>query len=248
MPVPEASGMAAVNGIEMYYAVYGAGEPVLLIHGGLNHADIWGGQVAALMKTRQVIVADTRGHGRSTRGEAPLGYGQLAADYLALLDRLGIEKTAVVGWSDGAIIGLELAVRHPERVTRVFLDAVNATADGIDLSGLGKPTFASFEPSVVADWRRLSPTPDGWEAFSREVVEMWKREPAYSREELAGIAVPVAIVLGDHDEIIRPEHAAYLVRTIPGARGITLTDVSHFALFQDPAGYNRAVLEFLGDD
>ena len=88
MPTAAASGMAAVNGISMYYATYGAGDPVLLIHGGLGHADIWANQVIDLMADHLVIVADSRGHGRSTRNADPYGYDLMAADYLALLDQL----------------------------------------------------------------------------------------------------------------------------------------------------------------
>jgi alpha-beta hydrolase superfamily lysophospholipase len=104
MPTPVESGMAPVNDIQMYYAVYGAGDPVLLIHGGLGHADVWGFQVPALAASHQVIVADSRGHGRSTRSEQPFGYQLMADDYLALLDHLDIDKAALVGWSDGGII------------------------------------------------------------------------------------------------------------------------------------------------
>lgn len=113
MPEPVESGMAPVNDIEMYYAVYGEGEPVLLIHGGLGDADVWGFQVPALAEDHRVIVADSRGHGRSTRSDQPFGYELMADDYLALLDHLGIEQTALVGWSDGGIIGLDIAIRHP---------------------------------------------------------------------------------------------------------------------------------------
>ena len=79
MPTPVATGMAPVNGIEMYYATFGAGKPVLLIHGGLGNADIWSNQVIDLMKDHLVIVADSRGHGRSTRTADPFGYDLMSA-------------------------------------------------------------------------------------------------------------------------------------------------------------------------
>ena len=120
MPTPVASGMAAVNGIEMYYATYGTGNPVLLIHGGLGNADIWANQVIDLMKDHLVIVADSRGHGRSTRNADPYGYDLMTSDYVALLDTLGIAKVDVVGWSDGGIIGIDMAMNYPTRVDQVF--------------------------------------------------------------------------------------------------------------------------------
>src|SRR3954447_15064403 len=123
MPKPSETGYAPVNGIQMYYAVFGEGDPILLIHGGLGHADVWGSQVATMMKTHKVIVADSPGHGRSTRTEEPYGYDLMASDYLALLDYLKIDKTALVGWSDGGIIGIDIALHHPERLTRLFAQA-----------------------------------------------------------------------------------------------------------------------------
>ena len=105
MPVSKVAGYAPVNGIHMYYAVYGAGDPVLLIHGGLGHADLWAYQVKDLMKDHTVIVADSRGHGRSSRNAEAYSYELMASDYLALLDYLKFDKVALVGWSDGGIIG-----------------------------------------------------------------------------------------------------------------------------------------------
>src|ERR1700733_12121960 len=100
MPQPLKSGLAPVNGISMYYAIYGHGPPILLIHGGLSNADVWSAELPGLAAHHEVIVADSRGHGRSTMTGARLTYDLMASDYLALLDYLGIPKVAVVGWSD----------------------------------------------------------------------------------------------------------------------------------------------------
>ena len=247
-PMPEASetGMAPVNGIEMYYAVYGEGEPVLLIHGGLGHADVWGAQVAELMKTHKVIVADSRGHGRSTRDAQPFGYALMASDYLALLDTLGVDRTALVGWSDGGIIGLDIAINHPERLSKLFAHAANATVDGVDPGVATNAVFGAYIERMGEDYRRMSPTPDGYDDFVEQISKMWATEPAYTREQLAAITVPTAIVLGDHDEAITRAHTDYLAQTIPGAQEIILEDTSHFAMLQDPEGYNQAILQFLG--
>jgi pimeloyl-ACP methyl ester carboxylesterase len=109
MPTPAESGYAPVNGIQMYYAVFGSGDPILLIHGGLGHADIWASQVAEMSKTHKVIVADSRGHGRSTRTKDTYEYALMASDYVALLDFLNVDKSALVGWSDGGNIGIDIA-------------------------------------------------------------------------------------------------------------------------------------------
>lgn len=247
MPPADASGRAEVGGIAMHYAVHGSGAPVLLVHGGLAHGDVWGAQVAALRTGRTVIVADTRGHGRSGRGTGDLGYQLMASDYLDLLDHLGIARTALVGWSDGAIIGLDIAIRHPERLTRFFADGMNATAEGVDMAAARDPIFADFDARMAADYQRMSPTPDGWRALKRDVLGLWAREPAYSPGQLAAIPVPTAVVIGEHDRMIRRDHTDALAATIPGARKVVLPGVSHFGLLQDSARYNAAMLAFLED-
>jgi pimeloyl-ACP methyl ester carboxylesterase len=245
MPAAAESGAAPVNGIEMYYAVYGSGEPVLLIHGGLGHADLWANQVIDLMKDHKVIVADSRGHGRSTRTEEPYGYDLMASDYLALLDYLKIDKTALVGWSDGGIIGLDIAMKHPERLTRLFAHAANSVVEGLTPTVGTDAVFGRYIEKMGGEYKRLSKTPDQYDAFVEQIGKMWASEPAWTTEQLAAIKVPTAIVLGDHDEAITREHTEYLAKTIPGAKLVILPGVSHFAMLQDPAGYTQAIRDFI---
>ncbi len=144
LPKAERSGHAPVNGIKLWYAVFGQGEPVVFLHGGLANADYWGLQVPVVARDRQVIVLDSRGHGRSTRDDRPYGYDLMADDVVGLLDFLKIPKAAIVGWSDGGILGLDLAIRHPGRVTKVFAFAANTDPSGV-VDGVEKnPTFAAF--------------------------------------------------------------------------------------------------------
>ena len=245
MPVSNVAGYAPVNGIHMYYAVYGAGDPILLIHGGLGHADIWANQVRDLMTDHKVIVADSRGHGRSTRNADPYSYDLMASDYLALLDYLKVDKVALVGWSDGGIIGLDIAMKHPERLTKLFAQAANATVDGVKPDVMENKTFVAYIDRCGADYKRLSKTPDQYDAFVEQISHMWATEPAYSDADLGKITVPTAIVLGDHDEAISREHTDHLAQVIPGAEEIILKNASHFAMLQDPAGYTQAVRDFL---
>lgn len=127
LPKAERAGYAPVNGIKLWYSVFGQGEPVVFLHGGLANADYWGHQVPAVARHYQVIVMDSRGHGRSTRDDRPYGYDLMADDVVALLDYLGVKRAAIVGWSDGAILGLDLALRYPSRVSKVFAFAANST-------------------------------------------------------------------------------------------------------------------------
>ncbi|MBL9074402.1 alpha/beta hydrolase [Tabrizicola sp.] len=242
MPEAASSGMAEVNGIQMYYATYGAGDPVLLIHGGLGNADIWANQVIDLMQDHLVIVADSRGHGRSTRTEEPFGYDLMASDYLALLDVLKVDKVDLVGWSDGGIIGLDIAMSHPERLDHLFAHAANITTDGVDPSVEDDPVFMGIYVGWMAeDYARLSPTPDQFDAFVEQISGMWASQPNWTDDQVKAITVPVAVVVGDHDEAILPAHTEKIAALIPGAKLVILPDASHFAMLQAPSEYTAAI-------
>lgn len=241
MPTPVATGMAPVNGIEMYYATYGAGDPVLLIHGGLGNADIWSAQVADLMKDHLVIVADSRGHGRSTRTAEPFGYDLMASDYLALLDYLKIDKVDLVGWSDGGIIGIDIAMTHPERLDHLFAQAANITTDGVDPSVAEDAVFGGYIGWMGEEYAKMSPTPDQFDAFVAQISEMWATQPNWTDAEVAKITVPTAVVAGEYDEAIHPAHTAHIAKVIPGSTLVILPGVSHFAMLQAPDEYNAAV-------
>ena len=246
-PMPEAaeSGMAPVNDIEMYYAVYGEGEPVLLIHGGLGHADVWGFQVPALAEDHKVIVADSRGHGRSTRSEQPFGYQLMADDYLALLDHLGIDQVALVGWSDGGIIGLDIAIRHPERLNALYAFAANYVPEGVRETVGTDPVFGAYVERASADYSRLSPTPDEFDAFVEQISQMWASQPNYSKEQLQAIPVRTVVFSGEHDEAIKLEHTEEMAELIPNARLEIMPDASHFAMWQRPEAFTASVQNFL---
>lgn len=245
MPTPSATGMAPVNGIEMYFATFGAGKPVLLIHGGLGNADIWSSQVADLMQDHLVIVADSRGHGRSTRTAEPFGYDLMASDYLALLDYLKIDKVDLVGWSDGGIIGLDIAMRHPERLNHLFAQAANITTDGVNPAVATDPVFGRYIEWMSKDYARLSPTPDQFDAFVTQISNMWATQPNWTDAEVAAIKVPTAVMAGEYDEAILRPHTDKIAALISGAKLVILPDASHFAMLQAPEEYTAAVRAFI---
>ena len=246
LPAATASGYVVHDGARLWWESFGAGRPLVLLHGGLSNSEVWGDQVPALVRAGyRVILIDSRGHGRSSRDERPYTYERMAADVVAVLDDRRIPRASILGWSDGAIIGLVMAMKTPERVDRVFAFAANMDPSGINSAPDADPTFAHFSTGAAADYRRLSPTPDDFAAFSGAVRRMWDTEPNYTAAELARIHTPVAIVDGDHDEAIKRDHTEYLARSIPGAKLIILPDVSHFAMLQNPVGFDDAVLGFL---
>lgn len=241
MPKAETSGLAEVNGIKMYYATFGKGEPILLIHGGLGFSDVWGKQVEDLAKDHLVIVADSRGHGRSTRTADPFGYDLMTSDYVALLDYLKVGKVTLVGWSDGGIIGIDMAMKNPEHLTRVIAQAANVTVDGVKGDVMENKTFADYITRAGDYYKKLSPTPSEYDAFVTQISGMWLSQPAWTPEMLGKITVPVTVVIGDHDEAVKLDHTEKFTKDIPGAKLVILKDASHFAMLQDPAGYNAMI-------
>jgi pimeloyl-ACP methyl ester carboxylesterase len=123
---------ANINGVRIWYETYGSGPPVLVLHGGTGSLEDMHKQIRALAATRFVVALDSRGHGRSTDSDAPLSYTLMADDMLRLLDHLNIRQTDIVGWSDGGIIGLDLAMHHPERVGRLVAIGANYDVDGLN--------------------------------------------------------------------------------------------------------------------
>ncbi len=246
-PMPKATetGMADVNGIKLYYAIYGSGPPLLMLHGGLGHSDVWGNQIPAFAEKYKVIAVDSRGHGRSTRDAQPFGYDLMTDDVVALMDKLGIDKASIVGWSDGGIIGLDMAIRHPERLDKLFAFGANYNLSGLK-DGIDKdPTFNAYIERAGKDYERLSPTPTEYAAFVDAIAKMWYSQPDFSKDQMKAIKSPVAIADGEHDEAIRREHTEEMASLIPGAKLVILPDVSHFAFWQNPELFNKAVLDFL---
>jgi pimeloyl-ACP methyl ester carboxylesterase len=244
-PADARTGRVSKDGASIWYADCGTGPAVVLLHGGLGNANNWGHQVAPLVDAGyRVILIDSRGHGRSTRDDQPYSYDLMGTDVLAVLDGLAVERAAIVGWSDGACTGLVLARHHPDRIAGVFFFACNMDDSGalqFEMTPLIERCFSRH----VKDYAALSPTPEKFDEFVEAVGLMQRTQPNYSAADLAAIRVPVTVAQAEGDEFIRPEHADYLARTIPGAKLVHLPDVTHFAPVQRPSAFNAAVLRFL---
>jgi pimeloyl-ACP methyl ester carboxylesterase len=237
-------GFAPVNGIRIWYAVFGSGEPVLLLHGGLANSNYWGNQIPALAQHYKIMVLDSRGHGRSTRNAKPFGYDLMASDVLGVLDYLRVRKAAIIGWSDGAIIGLDIAIHHPERVSKLFAFAANSDPGAV--KDVGKsPVFAAFEARAGREYTSLSPTPRAYKSFLAQITRMWATEPHFTDAQLSAIHVPVWIVDADHDEAIKRDNTLYMADHIPGACLLIQPGVSHFSFLQDPEQFTRDAEHFL---
>ena len=244
LPTAAQSGLAPVNGIKLWYAEFGQGAPVILLHGGLANSNYWGLLVRALAPHYRVIVVDSRGHGRSSRDARPYGYDLMADDVVGLMDYLKIDKTALVGWSDGAIIGLDIALRHPQRLSKLFAFAANSDPSAVkDVEH--DPVFSAFIARARGEYETLSPTPKEYDAFLKQIEKMWEGEPHWTADRLHGIEVPTWIVDADHDEAIKRDNTLFMADNIPGSGLLIQPQVSHFSFLQDPAQFNGDVLHFL---
>jgi pimeloyl-ACP methyl ester carboxylesterase len=250
---PAAPGeTVALNGADIYYEVHGAGDPVLLLHHGFGHGGVFVNQIPALTAAGyQAIVIDNRGHRRSSHGPEPLSYELMAADVLGVMDHLGLDKADLVGWSDGAIIGLELAIHHPERLNKVVAYGANFTPEGFhdatpspEIDAFAGPYFEQ----LFADHQRLSPEPERVEALGEELGALYKVAPNFSEDQLRSITVPVLILDGAEEEHISPDQPRRMAELIPGATLVIMPDVGHFAQVQQPEEFNRIVLEFLAGE
>ena len=245
LPAAEKSGYAPVDGVRIWYAEYGKGEPVMFLHGGLGNSAYWGGQVRAVTRAGyRAIVMDSRGHGRSTRNAQPFGYDLMATDALAVLDYLKIKKVALVGWSDGAIVGLDIAMRHPERLSKLFAFAANYDPAGV-LDVQRDPIFHAFVVRAGKEYAKLSSTPRQYGEFVAQISNMWNTQPRWTKEDFRRITTPTWIADGDHDEAIAHDQPRTMADWIPGAGLLIEPDVSHFAFLQDPGQFNRDLLHFL---
>lgn len=250
LPKPDHSGYASVNGIKLWYAEYGHGAPVILIPGGFGFAAWWGLQIPALAKHYRVIAVDSRGQGRSTRNpDARITYRLMASDVLGLMDHLHIHKAALVGWSDGAIIGLEIAIHHPERLGKLFAFGANTDPSGYHDSRERSPA----QNAVVDDYSRLmrsgylklSSTPGDFDVFHHKMTNLWNTSPHITATQLQGIRVPTWIVDGDHDEIIKRRNIDFQFAQIPDARELIVPGASHFAFLQQSRIMNAELLDFM---
>jgi len=246
LPQAASSGYAPVNGVKIWYAEFGQGTPVILLHGGLGNSNYWGLLVPALDTQYRVIVMDSRGHGRSTRNAQPYGYDLMASDVIALMDYLKISKAAIVGWSDGAILGLDIAIHHPDRLTKLFAFAANSDPTGVaDISK--SPVFNAYIARAEKEYQVLSATPTEYNSFLDQISKMWATQPNFTKAQLGAIKTPTWIVDADHDEAIKRENTEFMAAQIPASGLLLMPEVSHFAFLQDPQQFNNAVLHFMAN-
>lgn len=218
------------DGVELYYEVYGAGEPLLLIHGNGGSTRDFTAQIEHFRKDYQVIAMDSRDQGRSADSPTKITYEKMTDDQAALLDHLKLGAVNVVGWSDGGIEALLLAMRHPDKVKKVVSMAANLVPEGLRQDTLALIKEMIKDPKISAR--------------DRKVTEMMLTEPQIKLTELEKITAPTLIMASDHD-MIADEHTLDIYHHIPNAQLQIFANATHMIAFDDPARFNSAIEDFL---
>ena len=235
---------AQVGPVNLYYETYGEGPPILVLHGGAASLESMHYQIVDLARDHLVIAPDSRGHGRSTDVAGPMHYTDMAQDMIGLMDQLHIAKADIVGWSDGGNIGLDMAMKHPERVGRLVTIGANYDAAGlVNPNSPASPDNEEFAGGKEF-YQRVSSTPDNWPVLYRQVTDMWRTEPHYTTAELGRIRSPVLVIAGGHDAVLR-SHTDSLAHAIPGAQEKIFPKFGHMVMSQDPEAVDRTIRVFL---
>jgi len=265
-PKPTKSGHVKANGVDYYYALYGKGEPLLLLHGGLGQIEMFGQNLATLAASRTVIGVDLQGHGRSSLGDRDIDPVAMGDDMAAILQQLGQKQVDVMGYSMGAAVGFRLAAQHPEVVRRLVLVSGGFAQDGFFPEMLPQQAAVGAamadgmkETPMYKSYMAIAPHP---EDFPRLLDKMgaWMRKPYDWSDDVKKLTMPVMLIYGDSD-MWRPEHEVKFYQLLGGGlkdagwqrenmsknRLAILPNVTHYEMGVSPA-LAPAALPFLNGE
>ncbi len=227
----QAGHYAQVNGIQLYYETYGSGEPLIMLHGNGGSINAFSKQIPFFEKYYQVIAIDSRLQGKSGGSPDTISYELMASDFCMLLDQLNINSAYVLGWSDGGIDGILMAMNCPDKVKKLAASGANTVPDTTALSG--------------ADLKEMKETVSNPKSSAKAVAlnQMMIDQPNISYANLGLIRCPVLVMAGDRD-MIKPEHTLKIFQSIPGASLCIFPDSHHGVCQQHPDLFNETVLSF----
>jgi pimeloyl-ACP methyl ester carboxylesterase len=229
-----------IRGFNMYYEIYGQGEPLLMIHGNGGSISSFENQIPYFSKKYKVIAVDSRAQGKSEDLQDSLSFEMMADDFSALLDKLHVDSCYVLGWSDGGINGLLLAMRHPEKVKKLAITGANLWPDSTAISAVDYKWGLNYYDTLG----KMPQTPEIIK--TRKLVKLDAFEPHITREQLQQIKCPTLVIGGDHD-IILTEHTVLIAKSIPGAYLWVLPNSSHSTLIDYKGQFNKTVDDFFSE-
>jgi pimeloyl-ACP methyl ester carboxylesterase len=247
------TGYAPVNGLNLCYEVHGAGEPLILLHGGLGSSTMFGDLMPWFAKTRQVITVDLQAHGRTADIDRPITYEAMADDIAGLMKYLHIEKADFIGYSLGAGVALQTTVRHPELVRKLVVVSTVFQRDGwypeilALMEKMGPATAEQMKPSPIYKlYASIAPRPQDWPVLVTKMSDLLRKDYDWS-SDVAAVRAPTMLVFGDADSI-RPAHITEFFGLLGGgkkdggwdgsgissARLAVLPGVTHYNIVQSP--------------
>lgn len=258
--------IAHVNGIDLAYQVFGAGDPLVLLHGGFGSVEMFGANLELLASRRRVIGIDLQSHGRSPAAHRPMRFETMADDVAELIRRLDVGSAAVMGFSLGGGVALRLAIQHPEQVERLILVSTPVKRSGwhsemrAGMDSMGPHVAETFKQTpMYAAYEQIAPRPEDWPVLVEELTTLMKQDYDWSAD-LWRLTMPVMIVAGDADGLA-PAHAVEFFELLGGGlrdanwdrSGMTrhrlaiLPGATHYDINVSPA-LGQAVLPFLAAD
>jgi len=242
------SRFAKLNDVTIHYKVHGTGEPLILLHGSLESMTEWGKQIPEFSKKYQVIVIDNRGHGQSTFADKKMDYTMMSEDVLRVMQELNIDSAHLVGFGDGGIIGLYLALNHPAKVRKLVAIGANYKVDTTAVYAQVLDKVKAWDDDkmyqfVKANFKNYQ-NYDLIKQFTQRMKTMLLTEPNLSRGNLSSIKCPVLIMTGDHD-IIKLSHSAEMFESIPQGYLSVIPGAKHYPQKDKPALFNSTILDFL---
>lgn len=235
---PAAGHYLATRGIKLYYETYGHGQPLLMLHINGGSIDVFSNQIPFFAQHYKVIAVDARAHGKSTDTRDSLTFEMMADDFNALLDSLHLDSCYVLGWSDGGISGLLLAIRHPDKVKKLAVSGPNLWPDTTGL----QPFIFHWLERIADSLQRLPQTPKVKNDL--KIVELDLKEPHMTLDELHAIQCPTLVIGGDHDAI-PPYHIWQIAQNIPKSYLWIVPNSGHFIAVYKKDDFNRVISEFL---
>ncbi|MBK6347615.1 MAG: alpha/beta hydrolase [Bacteroidales bacterium] len=226
-----------IRGVNLYFETYGQGEPLLLIHGNGGSIASFQNQIPFFSARYKVIAVDSRAQGKSTDTGDSLTFEMMADDFSTLLDSLHLDSCYIIGWSDGGINGLMLAMRHPEKVRKLAITGANLWPDTTAIS----PVDFNWMTKAYKDLEQEQQTPEI--KNTRKLIRLDLTEPHITRDQLQIINCPTLVIAGDHD-IILTGHTVFIAESIRGSNLFIVPGSSHSTLIDQKDLFNRVVLEF----
>lgn len=227
-----------IRGFKMYCEVYGSGDPLLIIHGNGGSINNFIYQIPYFSTKYKVIIADSRSHGKSADPADSLTYEMMADDYAALLDSLHVDSANVIGWSDGGINGLLLAMRHPKKVKKLAITGANLVPD---TSAVPQEIWDMVRPPLAALAAKTDRTAQ--EKTSLKLLRLLCEQPHISTSSLRSITCPTLVIGGDHD-VIKEEHTFLIYKNIPKAYLWILPASGHSTPIMYAEDFNKVVGRF----